>query len=201
MPRARDFVRDNIFLLAAVALPVLVAGFFIVATAIPRWLVEPPGYDLLLTAAAGYDGTQARITVHFQIREGQVVAIAEAAPANLYQSPAKLFVFDHRSMQVRQIAIELPLTLPEGERREILVQGISGRIVAEGARAPDGYEFETRGSGGGIAGELFGMGRYRQNVAIAKNGRVVRIELPPPYQNPYYGGLTALGWVTSETAR
>jgi hypothetical protein len=201
MPTLRGFLRDNVFLVAAVALPVLVAGFFILATAIPRWMVEAPGYDLVLSAAGGYDGTQAKIAVHFEVREGQVIATAEPIAADTYRSPSRLFVFEHQSMQVREIPLDLPRTLSPGEKREITVQGVNGRIVATGARAPDGYEFQTRGSGGGIAGELFGMGRYRQNVAIAKDGRVVRLEMPPPYQNLYYGGLTALGWATTETAR
>ena len=40
------FIRDNAFMVAAIALPVLVAGLFILASAVPRWTVPPPSYDL-----------------------------------------------------------------------------------------------------------------------------------------------------------
>lgn len=38
----RKALVDNPFLVAAVLLPLLVAAFFLAATAIPRWLVAPP---------------------------------------------------------------------------------------------------------------------------------------------------------------
>ncbi len=45
----RRFVRDNAFLIAAVALPLVVVGFFLLFTAIPRWTVPPPQHDLLFS--------------------------------------------------------------------------------------------------------------------------------------------------------
>ena len=45
---AGRLVRDNAFLIAAAALPVLVVALFLLSTAIPRWTVPPPAYDVLL---------------------------------------------------------------------------------------------------------------------------------------------------------
>jgi hypothetical protein len=82
------------------------------------------------------------------------------------------------------------------------VDALAGRTVLEGATAPDGYQLQLRTNGGsGIVGDVFGMGRYRQNVGLVKGGRVVSIELPPPYQNPYAASVSAVGWVTGEKAR
>jgi hypothetical protein len=50
---AGRFVRDNPFLAAAVALPLVVVLFFLLSAALPRWTV-PPRYDLLLRTRA-YD--------------------------------------------------------------------------------------------------------------------------------------------------
>jgi len=43
------------FLIATVALPLLVVAVFLVASAVPRWTVAPPEYDLLLRADSGYN--------------------------------------------------------------------------------------------------------------------------------------------------
>jgi hypothetical protein len=45
------------------------------------------------------------------------------------------------------------------------------------------------------------MGRYRQTAALVNRGRVVPLELPSPYQNPYQSPVYAVGWVLEEGAR
>jgi len=62
------FLRENAFLLAAVLLPLVVIGFFLVATAIPRWVVPAPAYDLLMRRAGAYDQTAPRVAVDFVLR-------------------------------------------------------------------------------------------------------------------------------------
>src|SRR6478735_3199762 len=54
--QGRRFLRDNAFLVAAGLLPVLVVGFFLLATAIPRWTVPPPAYDLIVKGYKPYSG-------------------------------------------------------------------------------------------------------------------------------------------------
>ncbi len=104
MPTRRGgFLRNNLFLVAAVALPLVVAGLFLVATAVPRWSVPPPAYDLVLRATRLYDGTPAKVSVDFVVRDGRVIAVATPAPENLYAQAARLFLFEHASMRVREL--------------------------------------------------------------------------------------------------
>ena len=68
--------------------------------------------------------------------------------------------------------------------------------VSSQTTAPDGYKLENSTSGSpGIVGDLFGIGRYRQTAAIVNRGRIIRLELPSPYQEPYQSMVYAVGWV------
>ena len=61
--QARGDRRSSAFLIAAVALPILVVGVFLVASAVPRWTVAPPAYDLLFRADGGYNPSGSRLAI------------------------------------------------------------------------------------------------------------------------------------------
>jgi hypothetical protein len=193
----KGFLLDNLFLVAAVALPVVVVGFFLIATAVPRWLVPPPRYDLVLRVSGIYDQTR-RIAVDYTVRDGRVEATVRPIPANGNAQPWMLFIFDHQSMNVREIPVDLPSTLAESDPpRTIAVSALAGRQVVAQAKAPDGYQFETRPyRNSGIVGEIFGMNRYEQNTSLVNGGPVVRISLPAPYE--YQAPVSAIGWVVDQ---
>jgi len=201
-PDSGRFLRDNAFLVAAVSLPLVVVAFFLLSTAIPRWTVPPPAYDLLLRASDVYNFNQTnpRVT-DFNVRDGRVEATIRAVPANGYQSRTALFLFDHATMTAREIPVDLPdkLVLVEADPpRTVVVATPPGRVLAQ-AKAPDGYQLETRSQRGpGIVGELFGMHRYNSDTALTNRGRVVPLTLPGPYQNQYVSSVTAVGWLVPE---
>ena len=203
-PGSGRFLRDNAFLVAAVSLPLVVVAFFLLSTAIPRWTVPPPAYDLLLRANDVYNFNQAnpRVT-EFSVRDGKVEATIRAVPANAYLSRSALFLFDHATSTVSEIPVELPgkLVLVEGDPpRTIVVDTPPGRRVLAQPRAPDGYQLETRSQRGpGIVGELFGMHRYNSDAVLTNRGRVVQVTLPGPYQNQYVSSVSALGWLVPES--
>ena len=203
-PRSGRFLRDNAFLVAAVSLPLVVVAFFLLSTAIPRWTVPPPAYDLLLRANDVYNSNQTnpRVT-EFSVRDGKVEAKIRAIPANAYLSRTALFLFDHATLTVSEIPVELPdkLVLVEGDPpRTIVVDTPPGRRLLAQARAPDGYQLETRSQRGpGIVGELFGMHRYNSDSVLTNRGRVVQVTLPGPYQNQYVSSVSALAWLVPES--
>jgi hypothetical protein len=200
-PEGRGYLRENnAFLVAAVALPVVVAGLFILATAVPRWTVADPQYDLVLRARS-YDVAQAKVVVDFNVRNGQVEAVVHPAPANGYTQPWSLFLFEHETKTVREIPVDLPTSLGEGESRTIVVDAVADRHLNTAVTAPDGYELMMHSSGGGgLVGDIFGMGRYRQTLALVNQGRVVPIVLPTAYQT-YGSPAYALGWVMNDMRR
>ena len=110
------FVRDNAFIVAAVALPVLVGAFFLVASAIPRWTVPGPAFDLVMRVPRPYDATPNKVIVEFNVRDGRVEGTARPAPPDQgYSQRWALLYFDHTTMTVREIPFEQPASLAPGE--------------------------------------------------------------------------------------
>ena len=196
------FLRDNAFLVAAVALPLVVVAFFLLSTALPRWMVPPPTYDLLVRATEAYNQTNTRIMVDFDVRSGKVMVTFQAVPANKgLPLRAKLFVWDHTTMSAREIPVELPDNLVEGDPpRTVVVDALGGREALAEAKAPDGYQLQSRSQRGpGLVGDLFGMNRYDSQGVLVNKGRVIPIELPAPFQNVYSSSVSAVGWLVPES--
>ncbi|HVH26550.1 MAG TPA: hypothetical protein VM818_07325 [Vicinamibacterales bacterium] len=194
MAGSRDFLRQNAFLLAATALPVAVVVFFVLASVIPRWTVPPPAYDLLLRTEGGYDQSGPRVSVDYNVRDGRVEATVRPLPPNVNLAPAKLFLFEHATMNVREIAVDLP-DLSEGDPpRTFVVDGFEGRRAEAQTRAPDGYALDIRARRGpGLVGEIFGMGRYDSAASLVNRGHVVPIRLPADQR--FFYGLRMVGWL------
>ena len=204
----RGFFRDNLVLIAAFALPAAVALLFVVAMAIPRWTVPPPQHDLVLRAQRPYDTPSSDVTVEFTVRDGRVEAIARPVPKQDDKPPHSvmpaprwgLLLFDHRSMEIREIPVEVPASLPEGGSRTVAVAALAGRRVLPVRPAPDGYEVDPsyRGRGVGIVGDIFGMGRsrYARGLLLSRGGRTIELTLPAPYRNSYWE-VQPLGWIAN----
>ena len=190
------FLRDNAFLVAAVLLPVVVVGFFLLSTAIPRWTVPPPAYDLLLHSMKPYNGTRPRVAIEFQVRDGHVEVSARALAADAYAQTEVLFLFDHKTMNVSEVAFTAPEPGAVGDPpRTAIVDVARGQRVVAAARAPDGYALETRTHHGtGLLGDIFGMNRYDVGLTLVNRGRVVPVALPEPYRSNYYSAYF-VGWI------
>jgi hypothetical protein len=198
------FLRDNAFLVAAAALPLVIVAFFLASSAIPRWLVPPPAYDLLLRAADAYDQTNPRVEVDLDVRDGKVEATVRPVPGNAYGRRSRLFAFDHATMSVREIPVDLPANIAnikDGDPpRTIVVDALAGHRLLTQGKSPDGYQLESRNQRGpGIVGEMFGMHRYDTEVSLVNKGRVIPIVLPAPYQNSYQSLVYAVGWLVPGT--
>lgn len=196
------FLRENAFLLAAVLLPLVVIGFFLVATAIPRWVVPPPAYDLLLRTTGSYDQAVPRVAVDFVVRDERVEARVRALPAGAgaYPQIPKLFLFDHKTMNVSEVPVDLPANLSEADPvATVSVTALAGRRVLAQTKAPDGYTLNTPGyNSPGLFGGLFGMGSHSEKISLVNKGRAIAIAFP----SPQYGySVSAVGWLTNEGSR
>ena len=197
----RGFLKDNLVLVAAFALPAVVAALFILATAIPKWTVPLPQHDLVLKVD---DYKQPGVIVEFVPRNGRLEADVRARPRPQdpnqgipYNQQWTLLLFDHTTQQIRVVPVDLPKTLPEGETRTVIVDALAGRYVTSETVAPDGYQVTSLSTGGtgGIVGELFGMNRsYRRRIAIGRDGRTIELDLPAPHRDSY-GSVVPIGWI------
>lgn len=204
MADTRRFLRENAVLVAAFVLPAIVAALFILATAIPKWTVPLPQHDLLVRAER-YESRPPDISVEFSVRDGQVEAVVRPVVkpespnvAVVYPQRWTLLLFDHSTMQVREVPFDIPRDIPVGESRTVAVDALAGRRIVAGDEAPDGYQvasLNTGGSGGGIVNDLFGMNhRFRRGMAIGRGGRTIDLDLPVPFSDTY-GTIVTLGWI------
>jgi len=207
MTHVRRFLQRNIVLVAAFVLPAAVAALFILATTIPKWTVPPPQHDLVLRVERPYASPPPDVSVEFSLRDGQVEAIVRPVvrPDNPslgmpYVQRWALLLFDHTAMQVREIPVDVPPSLPQGETRIVPIDALAGRYVTAGETAPDGYKVASvsSGGGGGIVGDIFGMSRrYRPRIAIAKDGRTIELDVPVPYRDAYTVSYP-IGWIRDD---
>jgi hypothetical protein len=195
MTAPRGVLRNNLFLVAALTLPALVVVFFLLASAIPQWLVAPPAYDLVLRVGRPYATPPPRVAVEFKVLDAGLQAVVRPARRDAYEQPWALFLFEHDTMNLREIPIDLPASLPEdGEPQVIDVKALAGRRILPQTKAPDGYELQSQPyRGPGIVGELFGMRRYDRSAALSNKGRIVALPLPSGYE--YVTPVFAIGWV------
>lgn len=205
MPSARG----NAFLIAAVALPLIVVGFFLLAMAVPRWTVDPPAHDLILSVDESSSYSQRATRRSFEVRNGQVVAIQEPVSSRpsieqgetAYLPDTGLIIVDHETQEIRELAV-VPAPGPEpppgpDEPASFVVADLARRSVVAGDVAPDGYAFEMRTwSGPGLMGEIFGMRSRGVGFALTKDGRVVSVEL----RTERYVMPRVVGWIVDNGA-
>jgi hypothetical protein len=196
---SKGFLRENAFLAAAIALPIAVVMLFLVATALPRWLVAAPQHDLLIRAHGSYDQTRPRISVEFVVRNNRVEAIVRGLPNETYGQVPRLYLVEHDTRNVREVPYDVPMTLGPNDQPVTISIDLKGRKVIADSKSPDGYELRTQSSGStGIAGDLFGMRSYRDDAALVKSGRVEEISLPVGTSSY---SIAAVGWVLNDGAR
>jgi hypothetical protein len=193
-------LRDNVFLVAAVVLPLAVVGFFVLATAVPRWTVPPPQYDLLVKASS-YAYPIPPVHVDYVVNASGVHAHVRPVAPNSYPQRTALFIAEHSTGRLREVPVALPDTMgPDDPPRDIPVEALAGRRILATPEAPDGYRFDARTRRGpGLLGDIFGMRRSDVGLVLEKGGRVV-VLTPPPSQE-YLAPVTPLGWLAPTEGR
>ncbi len=212
------WLKENVFIVAALALPLLVAGLFLVVSAVPRLLVDDPRYDLLF-AITDSGAPDSDVALSFRLEDGGVWADASAS-ARYVSGRQQLYRFDAATMKVRRIDVNIPegvrQTLSRIATRNLTqssqdpsvppaplvypvpfrVSETAGLSLIESTVAPDGYEFADHAGDRGLFGELFGMGSSRFSVRIVKHGRIIALQIPDRHTGRYYyANAMLLGWV------
>lgn len=189
------YMRQNPMIAAGILLPLVIVVFFVFATAIPKFLVEPPAHDFLFTVPENR-GSKPAIELRFDVVDNRLrVRLFKTNLA--YRSVARLYLFDHETLDVREITIDVPND-PETfeEADEIDVAEFAKRPISTERKAPDGYEIrQPRYRNGNLMTALFG-GNRRNRLSIHKSGAV--IDVPDPANNAYYYyyNVNFIGWLT-----
>ena len=195
----KKLLRENAALVIGILLPVVVVVFFLLATYIPRLLVDPPQYDFLFAQDNSYSNQQSRWRHEIDIdAQGRLRVRAFLTEPDKYAPRARLFLYEHLSGNVREISLPSPETAEDTEAGVVVeVPEFSTQPIDSRRIAPDGYEIiEPRRGGGSLLG-LFYRGN-RRGLAIGKNGAVLAI--PSGNDSTWYG-TRFLGWIVTPPDR
>jgi hypothetical protein len=189
------FLKRHGFVIAGVALPVLVALAFVLARLATRYYVAEPRYDVVYQVAGGYAEIPTALVCDVAPVDGRLRARWVRVEQAMYTTAPRVFRLDPAQGEPIELSVPRPDDLAAvGDSRDLFVAGLEDVRIDSGAIAPDGYAFETSWSGGGgLFGEIFGRGSRGPRTPVHKNGR--RIEVPQARELPYgYGTLSFLGW-------
>lgn len=182
-------------LIAAVALPGLLAAWYAAAALLPRLAVPAPRHDLILLSGHTPDAGNA---LRVELVEGR--AAATFIGENFGYGWPRLFRFHAATGRLEEIALPRPANLPQKRaynrpapppekelRRPVPLPELETLRLDPSAAAPDGYAFIP----GDAASGPFRLWRGQGAAALVKQGR--RIVLPAPDAKALR--LTLLGWV------
>jgi len=190
----KTFLRENLMIVVSIALPLLVAIFFVLASVLPGLWATPPEYDLLVSLQGRTTAKPSQLKIKLVVKDERLTAVATKSENPNYDNNPRLFRYSHENGEVSEISIPIPENIEDsGGGMEIPVPGLNGLRIIDTIQAPDGYEFRGRRRGGGLMTELFGGSRNRTDVSIAKDGAIVRVRLPT--SDYWYNNVRFVGWV------
>lgn len=200
---SRNFFKENLSIVIALALPIVVAVFFMISREVTSVTTPPPQHDFLLTSNQyNHDALK------FQIVQGELIVTyyypARNAQGNYTRANLpKLYYVNAETMAAREISFILPSDHrnppkdKEGMASELKVSELEKLTISSSSISPDGYEFEkNRYRRGNVMTEIFASGNSnnRNHFAVVKDGRSDYVRgLKERYYNTEF-----LGWVTDK---
>jgi hypothetical protein len=207
-----SWLKDNIFIVAAVVLPLVVAALFLVATALPRFFVEPPTYALLV-AIDDRSPNRSGYGIEFEVTSNRLTARALYSNSKGYFKQSHVYRYTPGAEQLEHVEVVIDEALraelqADAENKKKtdsqltlpLPEALADLELITTTTAPDGYRFRSDYRGGaGLFGALFGMRSRQYAVAIEKQGRVVELgaELEQLHGYAWYN-VHFLGWIARD---
>ena len=188
----KQFLHDNLALVAGILLPVILMAVFFIAGRIPQSVVADPQYDLIF--ATNYYEGNSHYPYQIAVENGDLVIHHRKPPDEHthYQTPT-LYRFNHKTLQSEILDINFD-NIADGRVLSPAIDALNETMLSDKRVSPDGWEFDYhyRGSGG-LFGDLFGFGYRGSGTVLRKDGRLIRLE----DEGHYYQG-EFIAWVTGE---
>lgn len=188
----KEFLKENIVLVAAITLPALLAVVFAFSALLTNVSVEDPKYDLLVVTDNNYDRQPYQINVPNDRVVIRYQEIKNEHGIIQYGNKPRLWKIHVPEMSVE----EIPLNLPENQTSyNFQIPGITDVKISNKSVAPDGYEFTNYYRGdNNLMTEIFSTGssRYDDNAVLVKDGRVVKIKF---HDGSSGYNTNLLGWI------
>ena len=188
-------LKKNPLIAASIALPVTLVVVFLLAGTIPRLLVDPPGYDLVLTHSDWRVARNRPLSAEIFVHDERVVARVSRLEGRGLAPVPRVYLFDHGVGAVRELSIDWPDDLEAVEEGDMLaISELANATVSTSLMAPDGYVYRGSERRGGLFLGLFVGGRSDHSVTIGKGGAVMPIDLPVA-SGFRYSQVQFVGWV------
>lgn len=200
----KHFVKENLAIVAAIVLPLVLVGLFALSSLVMTNVVADPQHDFLV-ATNYYGGSNEAF--YFDVVQNRL-RISYAFPVQvngIYQNGniSRLWRVRVPAMTVEEIPLVPPprsQNTADGQRVPVEIPGVSDLQVLSQQPAPDGYVFQQSYDyyNSNLMRELFGTGsRGERAPAITKDGRVVPVRnlggAPYSAYNAHFIGWIAKG--------
>jgi len=201
----KEFLKENIAIVAAITLPLLLVIIFSISTMVTNIVVDDPKHDFLIATEYYHNDSDA---FRFDIVQNKLVITYRYPWKNennsyMYNRNARLWQVHIEDMSVEEISLPLPHKKENEDNEKLSVElnipGVSGMGVVNRQPGPDGYSFESssRYYHGNIMMELFSYNHhYNTGAAIVKDGRAISIK--GQRENQYRYNTQFIGWILEE---
>ena len=194
----KQFLKENIALALGIALPLVLMIVFFIAGRATTVTVDDPLYDAVFAVNYYENHSDPNQPWHIGIDEGKLYIHFSPPPngtATSYYPKPQIYRFNHKTLHAELVDINLD-NIVDGKVSDPDLDALNALKLSTALQSPDGYSFEYhyRSSGSGIAGELFGFGRYQGSAyALKKNSRfiqIIQVDGPQPFYQAKF-----LAWV------
>lgn len=183
----KSFFKENLVLVAGVALPLLLTIIFFVATNIGKTTIALPKHELIFVAEEAYNSPYQIIVRNKRLH----LTYTKPNKDNNYRkgNTPSLYVYDPITAESSEI--ELPaIGLQDGDT-DVIIPALASKTVSSLKESPDGYQFSYVSRGGGnLMTEVFGGGYSSRSGQVLHKGPQ-RIDVP--HADHYRASF--VGWV------
>jgi len=192
----RKFLKDNLFLVLGVSLPLMLVGVFAVSKIVPAMTVADPQYSFIFEAQNYSHGSKRDIMIEFVVQDERIVPRYKKSGDKNYYNNRSLYRYDHQTNAIRKIDYPTPdiADLEDDKWKEFKIAELENLKISKDIAAPDGYKFYNdryRNRG------LFYSGGSRRIVGMKKDSRLVKSEDLNNSRNNYYDAQF-VGWIINK---
>lgn len=199
----KQFLKDNLAIVAAIVLPLVLVLIFAVSTSVTNRLVADPQYDFLI--ATNFYGGSNEAFYFDVVQERLKISYSFPVQTNgVYQNGniSRLWRVRVPAMTIEAISLVPPprnADNADGSRIPVEIPGVTDLHVIATQPAPDGYSFDQsyRYYDTNLMRELFGTGGRSGPVsAIVKDGRAVPVRNLDGDYSAY--NTHFIGWIAKD---
>ncbi len=195
----KSFIKENIFIVLGIALPLLLIAFISIIQAVSKISIDPPHYKIAYlhkdNSASYPTKLITRIDPETKKLTVSVIRIPNGNTSSFISPDATLYIYDAQNDDLVSYpfdSLHFEKATENKRKAFTLPKEVQNLRFIQNTTAPDGYKFDDSYHRQGFYMNLFGH-RNNKTFSIVRNG--VRIDLPKTQNWPK---PTFIGWVENE---